>query len=136
MLETSRQKLCSAVRAQGGPTLEQTVGEYRGIHCTGAGGADAFNGEPFVLEQAVKYAPGKGAMGTPALQCERDGLYGGLGAACVVCSGVGRHVSLPQCQIQPPFVASAVAVIEAEWSEARNTAKAAGSTTRTNSLRA
>ncbi|MNN51013.1 hypothetical protein D3C81_1656280 [compost metagenome] len=58
----------------GAAALQQPVGQHRAVHGAGAGGADALDRQPAVLQQAVEHAPGEGAVHAAALQGKRHGF--------------------------------------------------------------
>ena len=54
--------------------LGEAVGEDDGVHRSGAGGADAFEGDAFIFQQPVEHAPGEGAVRAAALERQVNGM--------------------------------------------------------------
>src|SRR5438045_1244101 len=48
------------------------IGKYRRIHRSGAGRAEPLEAESLLFQKSVKYAPGKGAMRSAALERQVD----------------------------------------------------------------
>jgi len=53
-----------------GPPDGQAMREQDGVDRTGARGADAFKRDAIVFQQAIEYAPGKGAVAAAALKSQ------------------------------------------------------------------
>lgn len=72
---TASQKLRSA-RCALIPIDRQSIGGNRRVHRAGTGTDNPFDDDALVLENAVKCAPGKSAVSSPALQSQIDRLVG------------------------------------------------------------
>ena len=65
---TSRQNAARAARAPSAPPSAHAVGEHGRVHGAGAGGADPLEAQTSIIQEAIKHAPGEGAVGTTALK--------------------------------------------------------------------